>query len=59
MAGRLKFCFWKILKEEVGLNPGICMGGVRKPTRNSIRIGFVAADVSAEHGPNTRTERNF
>ena len=49
----------KTWNEEVGLNPDIWMEAVRKTTRNSIRIDFVTADVSAEHGLNTRIQRNF
>ena len=49
----------KTWNEEFGLNPGICMAAVRKSTRSSIRVGLVAAEVSVEHGLNTRIERNF
>jgi hypothetical protein len=47
----------KTWNEEVGLNSD--MEAMRKTTRNSIRIGFVTADVSVEHGLNTRMQRNF
>ena len=49
----------KTWNEEVGLNSGISMAALRKNTRNSSRLCFVAAAVWAEHGPNTRIERKF
>jgi hypothetical protein len=45
--------------EEVSLNTGKCMAAVGQTTRISISIGFVAAEVSVEHGPNPRIERNL